>query len=227
MNILVTGASRGIGLEFVEHYLKDPKVKKIWAVTRNPESLKSLIAQNADRLKIVPLSVSDQSSKANLHELLNTESLDLLINNAGMYPKEADDFENIEISSLQQGFEGNAYTTFRTTQACLPALQRSKSPKVVSISSLMGSIGDNTSGGSYAYRMSKAAINMFTKCFAAEFPKISAIAMHPGWVKTDMGGDQAPTSKTESVQGMIRVIDQLENKNSGKFYDFEGDELPW
>ena len=91
----------------------------------------------------------------------------------------------------------------------------------------MGSIGDNTSGGSYAYRISKVAINMFNKSFAVDHPFFCSIVVHPGWVKTDMGGAQAPTTVQESVSGLIAVIHKLTLKDSGKFFDYEGEELPW
>ena len=113
------------------------------------------------------------------------------------------------------------------TQALLPCLERAAAPKVVNISSLMGSIEDNSSGGTYAYRMSKAALNMFTKTFAVDFPKIATLTMHPGWVKTDMGGANAPTEKTESVKGLLKVILASSLKNTGQFIDYEGDKLPW
>ncbi|MBS1958102.1 MAG: SDR family oxidoreductase [Bdellovibrionales bacterium] len=228
MNILITGTSRGIGLEFVRHYLKNPVVKKIFAVSTNADKLKSALGTfDAERLKLISLNVSDPASRTKLTEALAGTTLDLLINNAGVYPKESDDFEKITPEDLHLGFDVNVCSTIYTTQACLPALERSSQPKVISITSLMGSIADNTSGGSYSYRMSKTAINMFNKCFSRDYPKVTAVVLHPGWVKTEMGGADAPTTTEQSVSGMISVISRSNLKDSGKFFDFEGDEIPW
>ena len=227
MKILITGCSRGIGREFIHQYLLNPNVTQIFAVTRNASHLEALTQQHGVRLKLISLSVTEESAKENLTELLKTETLDLLINNAGFYPEEAETFSEIKIESLQAAFEVNVFAAFRTTQACLQALQKSKQAKVISITSLMGSIADNTSGGSYAYRISKAALNMMNKSFANDFPKIISAVLHPGWVKTEMGGSAAPTTVQESVSGMIKVIEALNLEKSGNFYDFEGDALPW
>ena len=91
----------------------------------------------------------------------------------------------------------------------------------------MGSIADNEGGGSYAYRMSKTALNMFAKSFSRDYPSITTLVIHPGWVKTDMGGENAPTTATESAAGILKVIQDATPAKSGHFYDFEGDELPW
>jgi NAD(P)-dependent dehydrogenase (short-subunit alcohol dehydrogenase family) len=91
----------------------------------------------------------------------------------------------------------------------------------------MGSIGDNSSGGSYGYRMSKAALNMFHKTFSIDFPQITSLVIHPGWVQTDMGGANAPTSVEKSARGILRVIEKASPRDSGDFLDYEGDRLPW
>lgn len=232
MNILITGASRGIGREFVEQFLKQDSKNRVIALSMHAEKLMDLHQKYGGRLIAAPISVSKDSAKAEIKKLfesgeLKGEALDLLINNAGKYPQEPDDFERVTVDYLQEGFEVNTYAAFRTTQACLPFLKKSKNPQVVSITSLMGSIADTSSGGSYAYRMSKAALNMFNKVFSCDYPEITAIVFHPGWVQTEMGGSQAPTSVGESVSGMIRVIGGLSQKDSGKFYDFEGEVVPW
>lgn len=232
MNILITGASRGIGRELAEQFLNADARIRVIAVSTNADKLLDLRERFGHRLITAQISVSEETAKAEIKKLFETgdlkgEALDVLINNAGTYPKEPEDFERISIDYLQEGFEVNTYTAFRTTQACLPFLQKSKNAKVVSISSLMGSVTDNTSGGSYAYRMSKAAINMFNKCFSIEFPEMIAVVMHPGWVQTNMGGASAPTSVQESGAGLVKVITGLTKKDTGKFFDFEGDEIAW
>ena len=227
MNILITGCSRGIGKEFVQQFLESKNVEKIFAVSQHPESLKDLTIQYPGRLVPIQTSVSEEDSRVQIQNALKDTALDLLVNNAGTYEKEPDDFSEIKIDTLRRTFEVNAYAAFRTCQACLPALEKSKQAKVVQITSLMGSIEDNTSGKSYAYRMSKAALNMFNKCFSIDYPSITSVVFHPGWVQTEMGGKSAPTSPKESVTGMISKIETLSLKETGKFFDYEGDELPW
>ena len=227
MNVLITGCSRGIGFGLLEHYLQDSKVTRVWAVTTSADRLKALGAQYDGKLKVVSAQVSEESSKKTLAAALGTEPLDLLINCAGTYPEEPGYFEQIGWNFFTEGFQVNVGTAVFTTQACLPSLLRAKSAKVISITSLMGSIADTTSGGSYAYRMSKAALNMFNKTFSNDYPALTAVVLHPGWVKTDMGGSSAPTEVAESVAGMTRVIAALKLDQTGRFYDFEGDEIPW
>lgn len=227
MNALITGCSRGLGLGLLEIYLKQNEVKKVWAVSTNPDRMKALQAEFGSKLVVISAKVSEPACKGVISKALGSETLDLLINCAGALPDEPDDFTEISESSIQEGFDANTFSALFTTQACFQALQKSKNAKVISISSLMGSIGDNGSGGRYAYRMSKAALNMFSKNFAIENPKMISIAMHPGWVKTDMGGSAAPTTIPESVNGMAHVISKLTLKDSGQFFDFEGVQLEW
>ena len=115
----------------------------------------------------------------------------------------------------------------RVTRALLPNLRMAKAPKVINITSRMGSIDDNTSGGYYGYRMSKTALNMFNSSFSREFKDILAVVMHPGWVKTDMGGPSAPTEIYDSVKGLLSVINSLSLKDSGRFVDFRGEGIKW
>src|SRR5262249_2933625 len=121
----------------------------------------------------------------------------------------------------------NSVVPFEMTQALLPYLKKSKQPKVIHITSLMGSIEDNSSGGYYAYRASKAALNMINKSLTRDHSWLTSVVMHPGWVQTDMGGPQAPTSTRDSAQGIWQVINGLGSEKSGHFYDFKGKELPW
>lgn len=225
MNLLITGASRGLGKEWIVQALKRPDIKKIYAVSRNSKEIENW---NTDsRVKTLSIAVDQDDCIPKLREALGNETIDILINNAGTYLTEPDDFEKYSIDTLRNTFEVNTYAAFRVTQALLPHLSRSKNPKLVHITSLMGSIADNESGGSYAYRMSKTALNMFNKSFAMDYPNLPSVVLHPGWVKTDMGGDQAPTTVKESVTGMWKIVDRMDKKMTGKFFDFEGDELPW
>jgi NAD(P)-dependent dehydrogenase (short-subunit alcohol dehydrogenase family) len=225
MNILITGCSRGIGRGFLEHYLAKSEVKKVFAVTTNPNAVEKLATH--PKLVLIPVSVSTEDAPKKLQESLSGQSIDLLINCAGTYPEEAKTFADLKVKSFEEGMHVNTYSVLFTLQGCLPALRRAKNPKVASMTSLMGSIADNTSGGSYAYRVSKTALNMLNKCFSIEHPEFTSVVFHPGWVKTDIGGDNAPTTIDESVNGMVKKISELKSGDNGKFFDFEGDSVEW
>jgi NAD(P)-dependent dehydrogenase (short-subunit alcohol dehydrogenase family) len=225
---VITGTSRGIGLQMTRELLASGNT--VLALARKPESSKGLTElkeRNPDRLQIYAVDVtSDRDVSAFVTKLNTNTKVDVLINNAGIYG-DGEDFEKLSLDSVLQTIETNSVSPMRVTRALLPYLKKSSSPKVIHITSLMGSIGDNTGGGSYGYRMSKAALNMFNKSFAIEYPEITAIVMHPGWVQTDMGGSNAPTKVEDSAKGILAVCAKATKRDSGKFFDFEGDELPW
>ncbi len=220
MRIVVTGASRGIGAEFVRSL--SLQGHEVHAVSRNPNRLVGEKGQT--EFHVHEIDLENVAGPDRLVQALDGRPVDLLINNAGMYAQ-GDELAKLECKDLRESFEVNTLLPMRVCQALLPNLRAGA--KVVQISSLMGSVGDNSGGGAYAYRMSKAALNMFNRCFAIEYPEYVSIVLHPGWVKTDMGGSEAPTTPEESVAGMWKVIQRVGAKESGKFFDFEGDELPW
>lgn len=224
---LVTGSSRGLGLEWVSQLLASGY--EVIAVTRKYSSdLKKLESEgtHAARLKVLCADLSTDQGLVSLVQNL-PGSLDLLVNNAGVYLDGDSDFKDLNFQDVEETFRINVLLPMKVTRACLPALEKSKNPKVLNVTSLMGSIADNTSGGSYAYRMSKAALNMFNKSFTIDFPKIVSLVVHPGWVKTEMGGAHAPVDTQTSVQGMLSLVERAGLAASGRFYDYEGDELPW
>jgi NAD(P)-dependent dehydrogenase (short-subunit alcohol dehydrogenase family) len=225
---IITGTSRGIGLELTQQLLKAGN--SVYALARDPEKSKpltSLKTQFSDQIRIYAVDVkSDEQIAAFTKELGKNTPVDVLINNAGMYGEGAD-LKDISFDTTMDTFLTNTIAPMRVTRALLPNLEKSQNPKVVHITSLMGSIHDNSSGGYYGYRMSKAALNMFSKSFSIDFKKITSLVVHPGWVQTDMGGPDAPTQPHESAKGIISVIEKATLKDSGKFFDFEGDELPW
>ncbi len=227
--ILITGASRGIGLGFTESFLG--KGHQVFAVTRQMETpaLQNLQKLHPDLLTIVVASVSDPNGRASVREqvLAKTNRIDWLINNAGIYPEGDDDLNTLTPENLRQAFEVNTITPIFVVRELLPLLKKSQQPKTFHVTSLMGSLSDNTSGGSYGYRMSKAALNMAVKSLAIDYPDIASILLHPGWVRTDMGGEQAPTSINESVQGMIAVMERSGVRQTGQFFDYEGDSIAW
>lgn len=226
-NVFITGANRGIGLGLVHHYLA--KGSTVFAAARNPDASREFWELERDygtRFRPVALDVTSDTEASEAAKRLGDEPLDLLINNAGILPKE-EAFADVSLENMRRAFEVNVLGPMRVTQKLLANLTKSRRPVVVTISSKMGSITDNGSGGSYAYRTSKTAVNMVNKSFTCDHPKIIAVVLHPGWVQTDMGGKGARTTIEESVTGLGRVIDELKPSDSGHFFDFQGKEIPW
>lgn len=230
MRALVTGANRGIGLELVRQLLR--RGDAVDAVSREPDrarELRSLRVEHGHRLQLYACDVASDTSVRALARARGLTALDLLINNAGLMGTSAG-LERQQPSELLQVFDVNAVGSFRMAQALLPALQAGAGKKVVHVSSTMGSISGNRSGGYYAYRMSKAALNMLSTTLAEELRKhdILSVAINPGWVQTEMGGHGAPVRVEDSAAGLLRVIDRLTLQDSGKFLDYlEGAEIPW
>ncbi|MGE0172217.1 MAG: SDR family oxidoreductase [Oligoflexales bacterium] len=227
--LLVTGANRGIGLGLVNQALKTGY--NVFATCRNPDGARDLWELEhtyKDRLQILPLDVSDSTSVKNLKDRMPTNlAIDLLVNNAGIYQGGHKPLTEVNLADVEAMLNVNTIAPMRVTQALLPFLERAPNPVVANMSSKMGSIADNTSGASYGYRMSKTALNMFTKSLSIDFPKITAVVLHPGWVKTRMGGDGAPTSVWDSSEGLWKVLQSLKPKDTGKFIDFQGELIPW
>ncbi len=223
--VLVTGANRGLGLEFARQYAATGWT--VIATAREPMGADDLRAIGQG-IRIEELDVADPASVASLAARLKDEPIDLLINNAGvgaggrsLADVKPDDYERV--------IQVNAIGPMRVTQALLPNLKAGKGKMVVSISSGLGSIANNTGGGYYGYRESKAALNMFMRTLAAELKDdgFICIAMSPGWVKTDMGGPDAQLTPEQSISGMKKVIDSLKAEDSGKFWNHEGKIVPW
>ncbi|MEN9836232.1 MAG: hypothetical protein RL011_2425 [Pseudomonadota bacterium] len=226
--VLITGANRGIGLGLVSKFLAHGH--EVIATARNPDGARELWEFEhtyPGRCRIVELDVTDNASIAKLATSLKGHAIDTLINNAGYLSSPAGGFADLRESDVAKSFNINSLGPIKVTQALLPNLQAAAAPMLVVISSKMGSLADNSSGGYYAYRMSKSALNMFVRSFAVDFPDITAVTLHPGWVKTDMGGEMAPTTVEESATGLFRVITSLKPVDSGRFIDFRGDEVAW
>lgn len=226
--VLITGANRGLGLEFARQYAKDGW--RVLACARNPNKwneLQTLVKGSSGRVTTHALDVTDFAQLERLAKEVQ-EPIDVLLSNAGIYARGAR-FGQLDYAEWERSFRVNSLAPIRLAELFVDHVARSQQRKIVNITSLMGSIGDNESGGSYAYRTSKAALNMGTMCLARDLKDkgITAVVLHPGWVKTDMGGEQAPIEPPESVAGMRKVIAKIGPAESGKFYDYEGDELPW
>ncbi len=226
--VLITGANRGIGLGLVSKFLAHGHA--VIATARNPDGARELWEFEytyPGRCRILELDVVEEKSIKQLANSLKGEAIDVLINNAGYLASSGGNFAELSSVDIIKSLNINTLGPLKVTQALLPNLQAAAAPVMVAISSKMGSLTDNTSGGYYAYRMSKSALNMFVRSFATDFPDITAVTMHPGWVKTDMGGAMAPTSIEESTTGLFNVICELKPVDSGRFIDFRGQDVAW
>lgn len=226
----ITGASRGIGLGFCKSLLA--KGHNVIAGSRNPDGARDLWELASDfksTFQTVKLDVSDSADLQNVAKFFAQDSrtIDVLVNNAGIMLGRDDGLESMKFEDVMKSFEVNTVAPMRVVSALLPALKRSKTPKIANISSKMGSISDNGQGGCYAYRMSKAALNMFASCLAIEYPDIVTLTLHPGWVQTQMGGEQAPVEVYDSVEGLVRVIERANKSDSGAFKNFNGESISW
>lgn len=228
MNFLITGVGRGIGLELATFALEAGH--KVFAIVRSPESARSLStvkSEYKEQLHIFKGDVCNPEDIRVIQKELENEVIDVLINNAGVLISNDEDFNLLEIDNVRKTFEVNTFAPLIVTQVFLQNLKKSKNARLVAITSLMGSLQDTTSGGYYGYRMSKAALNMFTKSFSIDEPHIITLALHPGWVRTNMGGPQAPLLPRESARGLFKFILESTKNHSGHFYDHTGKELPW
>lgn len=229
--ILVTGANRGLGLEFTRQYLADDYA--VIAATRNPGAahrLRQLERDAKGSLTLVEADVADTASVRRAAARVQAPAIDILINSAGvLYGSEGQTIGSIDYREWMQVLDVNVLGPLRVCEAFLDRVARSERRLIVTITSGMGSLSDNTSGGSIAYRTSKAAVNMAMRTAAIDLRRrgISCVVINPGWVKTDMGGPNAKLSPEESVAAMRRVISELGPDDSGKFYNYDGREYPW
>jgi NAD(P)-dependent dehydrogenase (short-subunit alcohol dehydrogenase family) len=228
--ILITGANRGLGLEFCRQYAADGW--QVIACSRNPIEAVALqtLAEQYTNIRLGIVDVGDFASIDRLAEKLADVRIDVLLNNAGVYTdNKTNGFGQLDYSSWLQSFVINTQAPVKMTEAFLPHLQRGELKLVVNVSSLMGSISDNTSGGSIFYRSSKAALNAAMKSLAIELKPqaIGVLTLHPGWVKTDMGGPYALIEAEESIAGMRKVISGFTLEQSGAFIKYDGQLMPW
>ncbi len=230
MKYLVTGANRGLGLEFTTKLAE--RGDEVIATCRSiaaAKELQELAERSGGKVRLFEMDVATPADNQKLAAFLEGQSVDVLINNAGHYSKDNGPFETIDFDGIMKDFAINAMGSLRVTQAALPAIRRGGLKKVINISSKMGSIADNSGGGAYAYRMSKTALNMGSRSLAQDLKPegITVLTVHPGWVLTDMGGPNALVDANESINGLIKVIDDAGLEQSGRFWDFRGEELSW
>ncbi len=222
--ILITGANRGIGLELTRSFAKDGW--RVHACCRDPERAKELRAVDGT-VVVHPLDVTDGAAVAGLARDLKGEALDILFNNAGVYGPRTG-FGKTDYDAWQPVFSINVFAPLRMAESFAAHVARSDRKLILNMSSVMGSIAEGGSG-SYIYRSSKAALNMISKTLSVDLAGqgIAVVAFHPGWVQTDMGGEQATVEVRDSVRGLRQVIDGLTAKDNGGFFAYDGHKLPW
>jgi NAD(P)-dependent dehydrogenase (short-subunit alcohol dehydrogenase family) len=222
-SIFITGASRGLGLEFVRQYAAAG-----WSVTaacRDPSRATDLARLGVET---VALDLADPDSIRRAAQTLQGRSFDILLNNAGLYG-EGQQFGRLSQAEWERVMLVNAIAPLKLTEAFLPHLMAGQKKLMVFLTSKMGSIADNSSGGAYIYRSSKAALNAAVKSLSIDLePRgVTILLLHPGWVQTDMGGPNALISAEQSVACMRRQIEAVEPGQTLKFVDYEGTPLPW
>ncbi|XP_077066455.1 C-signal [Siphateles boraxobius] len=246
-SVLITGASRGLGLQMVRQLLATPeRPKKIIATARNPAAAEELqeLAKSNPGVHVLPLDVTSDTSvdaaAQAVESIVGADGLNCLINNAAI--NITSELNTVTRDAMMKTFESNSVAPLFVTKAFLPLLRRAAAEgsnmgihraAVINVSSLLGSCqlnwGEGASFKSYAYRASKSALNMVTRCLAIDLEAdgILCVALHPGWVRTDMGGPMAPLSPEESILSVLSVISGFTEKHHGGYVDYTGENLPW
>jgi len=219
--ILITGANRGLGLEFVRQYAAAGW--RVLATVRDPLSGRATSEAGGE---VYVADIADETSLRRLKTSVAATMFDIVLNNAGVYG-DRQDFGDVDVAEFLRVVRTNTIAPLKIAETFADRMDGRRI--IAAVSSKMGSVADNGSGGSYAYRASKAALNMVVKGLAADLrPRgITTVALSPGWVRTDMGGAAAPLEASEAVAGMRAVLDRLSPADSGKFFHFDGTELPW
>lgn len=228
---LVTGAARGIGFESCRQLLARGYTVVGCPRTEASDELDRLAKQHPDRMFRISMDVGDDASVARAAAEVGrvVDHVDLLVNNAGIYPEDDGGLERLELQKLIEAFDVNALGALRVTRAMLPLLRKGSGKRVIQVTSLMGSMGDNSSGGSYAYRMSKAALNMANRNLAHELGHegFLCLAVHPGWVQTRMGGDVAPLEIGPAVEQILENALETGADDNGGFKGPGRTDLPF
>lgn len=228
--VLITGANRGIGLEFAHQYSADEW--EVFAACRDPSGarqLQEMARRSAAKLTTIPMDVTSSESVRSAAKQLGTVAIDLLINNAGTAGMPGQRTGDVDYENWVRVLDVNTMGPLRVIEAFAGHIARSRRRLIVTITSGMASLADNTSGGSMAYRTSKAAVNMAMRGVAADLAsrRIACIVINPGWVRTAMGGAGAPLTAEESVAAMRRLIERVGPEDSGKFFNHDGSQHRW
>ena len=225
-SVLITGANRGLGLEFTRQYAADGW--RVFAACRDPAGARDLAAVEGD-VSAETLDVDDGPQVAVLANKLSGQPIDVLINNAGIYGPKDVTRDTVVYDAWGQVFRTNAMSPLAVSAAFAANVAQGGQKKIITLSSIMGSIAENDSSGDFIYRSSKAAVNAVMKSLAGDLKSegITVAVLHPGWVRTDMGGPDAAIEAPESVTGMRAVIAGLKESDSGRFLNYDGTEIPW
>ena len=231
--VLVTGANRGLGLEWVRQLAG--RADRLFATCRRPDDaddLRALEDRHPDTIEVLGLDVTDPAAVDAAAERIGRETgaLDLLLNNAGINGGgRRDRFGDVDADTMMDVLRVNTVGPHLVTQAFADLLRAADGATVVNVTSQLGSIARTSGGAWHSYKASKAALNMCTRLQAGalEGDDVIVVAMHPGWVRTDMGGSSARLSTEESVAGMLDVIAGLSPDDTGRFLAYDGEELPW
>jgi len=228
--VLITGANRGIGLEHAHRYAE--RGAKVIATARQPDEATDLIAlskQHAGTLEVVAYNAADANAPAALKTHLGDAPLDLLFANAGAMGTKQQSFGSVDVDATLDLIRVNALAQLKLAEALADNVAASERKTIALQTSLMGSITDNGSGGAYQYRLSKAALNMIGKGMANDLRGrgVKVVLLHPGWVRTRMGGPSGKIDVVECVEGQQRILDTLTPEQSGHFFNYDGRELPW
>ncbi len=236
--VLVTGAGRGLGLEFVRQYAADGWT--VLATAREPAQsteLEALTRAAAGRIRVFGLDVADHAAIEALGERLAGTAIDVLINNAGTMGAQsfagqglqAQRFGRVDYEDWLQTFHVNTLAPLKMAEVFIEHVAASAQRKIVTLSSVIASIGSNNLGGMYAYRSTKAGVNAIMRSMALDLARrqIIAVPVHPGWAATAMGGPNAPLRPQHSVAGLRQLIAGLTLEKSGRFWQYDGKELPW
>jgi NAD(P)-dependent dehydrogenase (short-subunit alcohol dehydrogenase family) len=229
-SLLITSANRGLGFEFARQFAGEGW--RVYAACREPDSaseLQRLAETSNGMIDTLPLDVTDLTSVKAAAAKLDGQPIDLLLNSAGIVGESGQTIGSIDYASWAKVLDVNTLGPMRVAEAFADCVAHSARKLIVTISSGMGSLADNTSGGSIAYRSSKAAVNMVMRSVAIDLaPRgITCVLVNPGWVRTDMGGPRATLTPAESVAALRRLIETLGPAQSGKFFHYDGSEYPW
>ncbi len=232
MRVVVTGANRGIGLELVRQLIE--RGDEVDAVTRKAEVIYEDPASRGGpgpvgHIRVYRCDITDDAAVRTFASELGDSAIDMVINNAGVGGGPHQSQHDLDFAEALHTFDVDALGALRISLALLPHLRRGQGKKLVHITSGLGSITDNRSGGFYAYRMAKAALNMMSKNLAVELrgEGIASYVINPGWVQTDMGGPSAAITPAESVHGILRMIETATLAQSGEFLDWKGGRYPY
>ncbi len=222
--VLITGASRGLGLEFARQYAAEGW--RVHACARDVGKAAAGVAGDIVRHRLDVLSDADCADVA---KALDGEGVDLLINNAGIYGPRDRGFGNLDYAAWDEVLRVNVLAPLRVCEVLVDAVERSQMKVMAFVTSRMGSIAEHRGGGGYIYRSSKTALNMAVKCLAGDVkPRgIACAVIHPGWVRTDMGGPSAALSPTESVTGMRAALSGVTLAGTGTVLNYDGSPISW